>query len=154
MSAAGRSALVIAGVELPAPSPPAGAYEPCVLDRGVGWLSAQVPPRDHPFATGRVGAELTEAQGREAARVAALAAIARIHEALGGLQRLRRLLRVEGHVASADGFLGQPRVLDGASEALVELLGERGRHARTAFAPARLPYDVSVELVITFAYEE
>lgn len=154
MSATTRDPLVIAGVELPAPSPPAGAYQPCVLDRGVGWLSAQVPPRGHPCAVGRVGSELTEAQGREAARMAALVAIARIHEVLGGLDRLRRLLRVDGHVASADGFLAQPRVLDGASEAFVELLGERGRHARTAFAPARLPHDVSVELAITFAYDE
>ena len=146
--------LVIGGIELPTPPPPGGAYAPFVLDRGIGWLSAQVPPKSSPLATGRVGAELTPEQGYEAARLAALVAIARIHEALGGLDRLRTLLRVEGHVASAEGFLAQPRVLDGASEAFAQLLGDRGRHARTAFGPPRLPHDVSIELAITFAYDE
>lgn len=146
--------LLALGLELPVPPPPAGAYEPYVLDRGVGWLSAQVPPKGHAFATGRVGAELTPEQGHEAARLAALNALARIHQALGGFDRLRTLLRVEGHVASVDTFRDQPRVVDGASELFLAVLGDRGRHARTAFAPPRLPWDVSIELAITFAYDD
>ena len=149
-----RERLAALALELPVPPPPAGAYEPFVLDRGVGYLSAQVPPKGHAVSTGRIGAELTPEQGYEAARLAALNALARIDQALGGFERLRTLLRVEGHVASIDSFRDQPRVVDGASELFSTVLGQRGRHARTAFAPARLPWDVSIELAITFAYDE
>jgi enamine deaminase RidA (YjgF/YER057c/UK114 family) len=142
------------GLTLPVPPPPAGAYQPWRLDRGIGFLAAQVAPRDSGIGRGRVGAELTAAQGEEAARLAALNALARIHEALSGFDRLRGLLRLDGHIASAEGFVDQPRVLDGASRLLVDVLGERGAHARTAFGPARLPLDLSVELVLTFAYDE
>jgi YjgF/chorismate_mutase-like putative endoribonuclease len=79
--------------------------------------------------------------------------LARIREALGGFGRLRGLLRVDGFVASADGFLQQPGVLDGASEVFLVALGERGKHARTAYAMPRLPLDNSVKLVVTFAYD-
>lgn len=149
-----RERLVRLGLELPVPPPPAGSYDPFILDRGTGYLSAQVPPKAHAVATGRVGAELTPEQGYEAARLAALNALARIDQALRGFDRLRTLLRVEGHVASIDSFRDQPRVVDGASELFLAVLGERGKHARTAFAPARLPWDVSIELAITFSYED
>jgi enamine deaminase RidA (YjgF/YER057c/UK114 family) len=143
------------GLSLPVPSPPAGMYEPYRLDRGTGYLAAQMPSRDGRYAhLGRVGAELTLADGRDAASLAALSAIARIRQALGGFGRLRGLLRVDGFVASADGFLDQPQVLDGASEVFLLALGDRGKHARTAFAPARLPKNNSIELVVTFAYDE
>ena len=93
-------------------------------------------------------------QGREAAALAALSAMARIHQALGGFEQLEGLLRVDGFVASGEGFLDQPEVLDGASDLLLWALGDRGKHARTAFAVPRLPRDNSIELVVTFAYEE
>jgi enamine deaminase RidA (YjgF/YER057c/UK114 family) len=140
---------------LPTPSPPAGAYEPFRLDRGTGYLAAQLPSRDGKYVLlGRVGEELTSEQGREAAQLAALNAMARIHQALDGFDRLRGLLRVDGFVASAEGFFDQPQVLDGASELFLFALGERGKHARTAFAPPRLPKNNSVELIVTFAFEE
>jgi hypothetical protein len=142
------------GWTLPVPAPPAGLYDPFRLDRGVGYLAAMLPSRDGQFVLlGRVGAELTPAQGREAAGLAALGALARIHQALGGFDRLRGLLRVDGSVASADDFADQPAVLDAASEVFLVALGDRGRHARTAFAPARLPLGNSIELVVTFAYD-
>jgi enamine deaminase RidA (YjgF/YER057c/UK114 family) len=101
---------------------------------------------------GRLGAELTLAQGREAASLAALSALSRIKQALGGFERLEGLLRVEGFVASVEGFVEQPEVLDGASETFLIALGDRGKHARTAFAPPRLPKNNSIELIITFAH--
>jgi enamine deaminase RidA (YjgF/YER057c/UK114 family) len=154
-TAAVKARLRALGLELPVPSAPAGRYEPWRLDRGVGWLAAQLPSREgRTVMKGRVGAELTPEQGREAARLAALSALARIEQALRGFERLRGLLRVDGHVASAEGFLEQPQVLDGASELFLAALGERGRHARTAFAPPRLPGDNSIELALTFAYDE
>jgi enamine deaminase RidA (YjgF/YER057c/UK114 family) len=143
------------GLSLPVPSPPAGFYEPFRLDRGTGYLAAQLPSRDGRYVLlGRVGAELTPAEGREAAALAALSALARIREALGGFARLRGLLRVVGFVSSAENFFDQPQVLDGASELLLQVLGDRGRHVRSAFAPARLPKNNSIELVVTFAYDE
>ena len=77
----------------------------------------------------------------------------RIHQALGGLERLEGLIRVDGYVASADTFVDQPEVLDGASELFLWALGERGKHARTAFLMTRLPKNNSVELRVTFAYD-
>lgn len=143
------------GLALPAPSPPAGRYEPFRLARGTGYLAAQLPSRDGRYVLqGRVGEELTLEEGHQAAALTALSAIARIHQALGGLDRLDGLLRVDGYVASAEGFVDQPQVLDGASELFLWALGERGRHARTAFAVGRLPKNNSVELVVTFAYDQ
>lgn len=140
------------GLVLPDPPAPVGAYERGIVHAGIGFLSGQFPLRDGALVhAGRVGAELTEEQGRAAAEVAALNAIAGIQAVLGGsLADLVTLLRVDGYVASAAGFLRQPQVLDGASDAFRRLLGERGRHARTAFAVPKLPLDAPVELVVTF----
>jgi enamine deaminase RidA (YjgF/YER057c/UK114 family) len=148
------SRLAARGWALPVPPPPAGVYQPFRLDRGVGYLASQLPARDGKAVMhGRVGRELSLAEGKEAAALAALTALARIRQALDGFGRLRGLLRVDGVVASSDDFLDQPAVLDGASEVFVVALGERGQHARTALAVPRLPLDNSVKLVVTFAYD-
>ena len=142
------------GWALPLPAPPAGLYEPFRLDRGVGYLAAQHPARDGKYVmAGRVGRELDLGEGQQAAALAALVVLSRIGQALDGFGRLRGLLRVDGYVASADDFLQQPTVLDGASEVFVAALAERGRHARTAFAMPRLPLNNSIKLVVTFAYD-
>lgn len=148
-----RPASALDGLELPHPPAPVGAYERGVVHGGTGFLSGQFPFVDGKLAhAGRVGAELTEGEGRRAAEIAALNAVAAIEAVLGGsLSGLVTLLRVDGYVASADGFLRQPAVLDGASEAFRRVLGERGRHARAAVAVPRLPFDAPVELVVTFA---
>ena len=75
--------------------------------------------------------------------------LAQIRAALGSFERLEQLARVEGHVASAPGWNNAPRVLDGASDLFVAVLGERGRHTRTAFTPASLPLNLAVELTVT-----
>ncbi|MBC8137130.1 MAG: RidA family protein [Fibrella sp.] len=142
------------GLELPAsPPPPAGQYEPFRLHHGMGFLAAQTPGSD-PYLRGRVGQELTIEEGRKAAEISALNALARIHQALGGFDRLVGLLHVAGHVASAEGFEDQPAILDGASELFLYALGERGKHSRTAYAPLQLPRGLSIELEITFAYRD
>jgi len=147
--------LTARGLSLPIPSAPAGLYEPYRLERGTGYLAAQMPSQDGRYVyLGRVGAELTLEDGRQAAALAALSAVARVRQALDGFGRLRGLLRVDGFVASADGFFEQPQVLDGASEVFLLAFGDRGKHARTAFAPPRLPKNNSIELVVTFAYDE
>ena len=137
---------------LPAPPDPVGAYRACVVHAGIGYLSGQFPLADGRLRfPGRVGAELTATEGREAARLAALNVLAQLARSLGDTGRLVTLLRVDGVVASAPGFLAQPAVLDGASELLRQVLGDAGEHARSAIAVERLPLDAAVELVVTFA---
>lgn len=140
------------GLELPPnPPPPAGDYAPFRLHQGLGFLSAQTPGYDGRFS-GQVGDKLTLEQGRKAAELAALNAVARIYQALDGFERLEGLLHVAGHVASAPGFFDQPEVLDAASRVFNHCFGSRGQHSRTAYAPRQLPKEISIELEITFAY--
>lgn len=140
------------GASLPEPPAPAGLYEPVVIRNGLGYVSGQFPLRGrtliHP---GVVGRDVTEEEARGAAELAALNVLAQVRRALGSLDRVATLLRVDGIVASAAGWTGQPRVLDGASEVFRRVLGERGRHARSAVGVPELPLNACVELVVTFA---
>jgi len=141
------------GLSLPRDLPkPAGLYAPFRLHNGTGYLAAQVPGYGPEGLTGRIGIELSLEQGQRAAERAALNALGRIHQALGGFDRLIGLLHLAGHVASADDFRDQPEVLDGASRLFNDVLFERGAHSRTAYPAPRLPKNVSIELEITFAY--
>jgi enamine deaminase RidA (YjgF/YER057c/UK114 family) len=139
--------------ELPKPPPPAGAYRAVVVRNGIGCVSGQFPFVDGKLlCTGRIGAELSEEQGRRAADVTALNVLAQISTALGDFGRFGGLLRVDGFVASAKDFLAQPRILDAASERFVDLLGaELGAHARSVLKVDRLPLDAPVKLVVSFA---
>ena len=144
--------LIQLGLQLPAAPRPAGRYQPWVIANGLLFISGQIPLIDGALTLrGRVGAELSEDQGREATRIAALNVLAQIDAALGGFDRLITLARVEGTVSSAPGWYQQPRVLDAASELFYETLGRRGDHARAAFGTASLPLDAPVELVVTAA---
>ena len=142
-----------AGIVLPAAPAAAGSYRRAVVRASVGFISGQFPFVDGKLACkGRVGAELTVDEGRAAAAIAALNVLAQIELALDGWARFGGLLRLEGHVASAEAFVQQPAVLDGASELLTRALGEAlGAHARTAYHAVRLPLDAPVELAVSFA---
>lgn len=138
------------GMVLPPPPAPAGKYLPWIINGPWLHLSGQVPMRDGRLVhTGRVGAELTEDEGRAAARFTALNVLAQIHQALCGFDRLAGLVRVEGHVACAAPDVDVPHVLDAASGLFLEVLGDRGKHTRSAFAPAFLPRNLTIELVVT-----
>jgi enamine deaminase RidA (YjgF/YER057c/UK114 family) len=140
------------GLTLPNPPKPAGNYQPWILAGELLYLSGQFPIENGaPRYTGRIGAELTEAEGYAAARLAALNVLAQIQAALGGFERLDHLVRVEGHIASAPGWNNAPKVLDGASDLFVSVLGEPGHHTRTAFTPAQLPLNLAIELVVVAA---
>jgi enamine deaminase RidA (YjgF/YER057c/UK114 family) len=142
------------GLELPAPPRAVGSYRPTVLAGGLLFISGQLPLSDGKLKyVGRVGAELSEGEGRAAAQLAALNVLAQIHAALGGFDRLVTLLRMEGHVSSAPGYLAQPRVLDAASELFSEVLGDKGAHTRAAFAAPALPLNAAVELIVTAAVD-
>jgi enamine deaminase RidA (YjgF/YER057c/UK114 family) len=134
------------GLTLPAVAPPLAAYVPAVQSGNYVYVSGQLPLVDGKLAlTGKVGAEVTAEQGAELARTCALNALAAI-EALVGLGRLVKIVKLTGFVASAPGFTGQPAVINGASNLLGEVLGEQGRHARSAVGVAELPLGAPVEV--------
>lgn len=140
------------GIELPSPPPPVGNYRRGMVHNGIGLLSGQFPVRNGVVVRpGRLGAELTVEHGQEAARCAALNALAQIRDLLHGFDTFAGLLRVDGMVASAPGFFDQAKVLNGASDLLAELLGDLGAHARSAVGVSCLPMNSAVELVVTFA---
>ncbi len=143
------------GIVLPPPPRPAGTYAPAVEAAGLLFVSGQVPLRDgRPAFTGKVGREVTPDAGYEAARLCALNGLAVVKAALGSLDRVRRLVRTVGYVASAEGFTGQPSVVNGASDLLAEVLGERGVGARAAIGVSELPLGVPVEIEFMFEVEE
>jgi enamine deaminase RidA (YjgF/YER057c/UK114 family) len=103
---------------------------------------------------GKVGSDVDLETAREEARICALQALACLRSALGTLDRIDKVLKVNGYVASASGFNDQPKVLDAASDLLVKILGERGRHARAAVGVFELPRNAAVEIELTVAYLE
>jgi len=133
---------------------PLGAYRAVLVRGHLGAVSGQFPYRDGELAfRGKVGTALSPAEGREAAALCALNVLGQLRNALGADFSRVRLSRVDGYVASSPDFFAQPAVLDGASEVFVALLGERGAHARTAFAVPQLPLDAPVELVVSFVVD-
>lgn len=147
--------LAAAGITLPDPPPPGGAYQPTVEANGLLYVSAQFPISDgKPAVTGRLGDTLDAGQGYGAARLAAINVLARVHAALGGFTRVRTLLRVEGHLLTTPDFRHHARVMDGASDLLNLALGSKSGHTRSLTGVASLPMDLPVELVATFAVSE
>ena len=135
------------GITLTAPPKPVASYVPAVLAGDLLYLSGMLPFRDGQVAiTGKLGADVTVERGAEAARLALLNALAVIRHELGSLDRVQRIVRVVGHVASASGFVQQPAVINGASDLLVQVFGEAGRHARVALGAAELPLHAAIEL--------
>ena len=139
MSALARLAEL--GIELPEVAPPVAAYIPAVRTGNLVYTSGQVARE----LTGKVGAEVSEADAKDAARGCALNALAAV-DAVVGLDAVVRVVKVVGFVASAPGFTGQPEVINGASELLNEVFGEAGAHARSAVGVAELPLGVPVEV--------
>jgi enamine deaminase RidA (YjgF/YER057c/UK114 family) len=138
------------GIELPAAPAPMGAYVPAVRAGNLVFVSGQLPRQgDAMRYRGKVDAELTLPEAQAAARLAALNAVAALGTAVPDLDRVRRIVKVRVSVASSPGFVNQPQVANAASELLVEVFGEAGRHARMAVGVAELPGNaaVAVELV-------
>ena len=141
------------GIELPTVATPAGAYVPAVISGNLVFTAGQIPLVDGKLmAEGKVGAEISPEQGREIARRCALNAIAAVKSVIGDLNRVKKVVKVVGFVASVPEFTGQPGVLNGASELLEQVFGEAGIHARSAVGVAALPLNapVEVELIVEF----
>ncbi len=144
--------LAAAGIELPPVATPLAAYVPSRRSGELIWTSGQLPLVDGALmATGKLGAEVSMTEGRDAARAAALNAVAAVAHEAGGVDKVRRVLRVVVYVASTPSFVDQPAVANGASELLEEVFGpENGTHVRSAVGVSVLPLDapVEVELIV------
>lgn len=137
------------GITLPEAPKPVAAYVPAVRTGNLLFVSGQLCLVNGELAyKGRVGEEVSPEQAYEAARIAAVNSLAIVNEELGSLDRVRMVVRVVGYVASATGFYGQPQVINGASELLAEVFGDRGRHARSAVGVSSLPLNTPVEIEI------
>jgi len=137
------------GLELPPVAAPQAAYVPAVVSRGLVYVSGQLPFIDGKLQlTGKVGAEVSAEEAAALARICALNGLAAAASVAGpgGLDGIARIVKVVGFVASAPGFTSQPVVINGASELLIEVFGESGRHARSAVGMAELPLNTPVEV--------
>lgn len=134
-------------LELPAAPKPVANYVPVVRAGDLLFLSGVLPSKDGQLIlTGKLGQGLSIEQGMEAAKLAALNALAIIQGEVGSLDKVKRIVKMVGHIASAPGFTDQPQVLNGASDLLVAVFGEAGKHARVAVGAAELPRQAPVEI--------
>ena len=139
-------ALAELGLTLPEVVPPVAAYVPALRSGDHVYVSGQLPFADGKLvATGKVGAEVSPEQATDLARLCGLNALAAI-ESVTGLRSVVRVVKLGGFVASAEGFTGQPGVINGASELFGAVFGEAGRHARSAVGVAELPLGAPVEV--------
>jgi len=137
------------GIRLPPVAAPLASYVPVRIYGDLAYVSGQVPIEDGSLlSVGKVGADLTLEDGQAAARRCALQALAALREALGSLDRVKGIVQVTVYVASAPGFTDQPKVANGASDLLVEIFGDEGRHARAAVGVAELPLGAPVEVSV------
>jgi len=136
------------GFTLPTPKPLA-AYVPAVRAGNLVFTAGQGPTVDGvPKFTGKLGRELTEEQGYQAAQLCVVNCLACVKSLIGDLDKVEQVVKLLGFVASVDGFTRQPWVMNGASELLVKVFGEAGKHARSAIGTNQLPLDIPVEVEI------
>nr|NLI49528.1 RidA family protein [Propionibacterium sp.] len=135
------------GLELPTVAKPLAAYVPALRVGDQVWTSGQLPMREgKALYLGKVGGAVTPEQGAECAKQCALNALAAAAGVAGGIDNIKRIVKLVVFVASDPGFTGQPAVANGASELMGEIFGEAGAHVRSAFGVAVLPLDVPVEM--------
>lgn len=134
------------GLELPEAAAPVASYVPVVVAAGLAHVSGQLPFLDGRLVTGHLGENLTCEQGAEGARACGLMILAQLKAALGSLSNIDRIVRLGVFVSSTPEFTDQPKVANGASELMVALFGEAGRHARSAVGVPVLPLGAAVEV--------
>lgn len=139
------------GVTLPDAPAPAANYVPWVISGRQVFISGQISQNAGGMIKGKVGTDLTVEQGAEAAKACAISLLAQVKAATGGeIDRVVRLVKLVGFVNSGPDFTDQPRVINGASDFMVAVLGDAGRHARSAVSAASLPFGVAVEIEAVF----
>ncbi|MFP4593190.1 RidA family protein [uncultured Ralstonia sp.] len=141
--------LAARGLTLPNPPQPLGSYTAVSQAGDLLFVSGQLPLVDGKVVwQGQVGRDLTLEEGKRAAELTALNVLAQIRAHLGGFERLDHIVRLEGHITSAPGWLQQPAVLDGASDLFAEVLAEKAGHARAAYSQFQQPGNAAVILVV------
>ena len=141
------------GLVVPATSKPVAAYIPAVASGNLVYTSGQLPMVDGALPmTGKVGAEVSADDAKALARTCVLNGLAAARTAIGSLDRITRVVKVVGFVASDPSFTGQPGVINGASELLADIFGDSGQHARSAVGVAVLPLDSPVEVEFLFEF--
>ena len=139
--------LAALGIQLPAPSAPLANYVKAVRAGNLVFLAGHGPVKTTgDFITGTVGRELTIEEGYAAARLTAIGLLATLKAEIGDLGKVKHIVRLFGLVNCVDRFTEHPKVINGASDLLVEVFGERGRHARAAVGAASLPFNIAVEI--------
>lgn len=143
------------GITLPPASAPLANYVPYAQEGNLLFIAGQVPRGDDGQLQfiGKVGKDLFAEDGYAAARLCALNCLAQVQAALGSLDKVKRIIKVNGFVNSAEDFTGQPQVINGASDIIVEVMGERGMHARAAVGCSQLPGGVAAEVEMIVAVE-
>ena len=134
------------GLALPQPAAPVAAYVPVVIAGGLAHVSGQVSMKDGQLIKGRLGENVTPEEGIAAAQACGLMIVAQLKAALGSLDRVERIVKLGAFVNSTPDFVDQPKIANGASELMVALFGEAGRHARSAVGVPTLPLGVAVEI--------
>lgn len=135
------------GLTLPDAPAPAANYVPYVEAQGLLFVSGQISQDENGLITGKVGADLTVEEGAHAASRCALSLLAQVNAACGGdISKLKRVVKLTGFVNSTPDFADQPKVINGASDLLVAILGDAGRHSRAAVSAGALPLNVAVEI--------
>ena len=137
------------GIELPEPPKPAGVYLPAVTVRNLVFVAGQIPSVKGVLRyKGKLVKDITLEDGYQAARVCALNALSVLKSELGTLDKVTRIVRVSGFVNCTDDFTDQPKVINGASDLLIEVFGDAGKHARVAVGTNALPLGAAVEVEI------
>ncbi|MBA3053818.1 MAG: RidA family protein [Sphingomonadales bacterium] len=138
--------LAAMGLQLPEPAAPVAAYVPVVVSGGQAYVSGQLPFVDGRLVTGRLGEDVSLEEGAAAARACGLMVLAQLKAALGSLGRIERVIKLGAFVSSAAEFTDQPKVANGASDLMVAVFGEAGKHARSAVGVPVLPLGAAVEV--------
>lgn len=133
------------GIELPPAAAPVASYVPVVVSGGMAYVSGQLPFIEGKLVTGKLGTDLGTERGIQAARACALMILAQL-EAADLLDRVERIVKLGGFVACSSDFTDQPKVANGASDLMVEVFGDKGKHARSAVGVPVLPLNAAVEV--------
>ena len=133
------------GIELPKAAAPVASYQPLVVNGDMAYLSGQLPFIDGELVTGKLGKDVDLDRGQAAARACGLMIVAQL-DAAGLLERVERIVKLGGFVASVPQFTDQPKVVNGASDLMAEVFGDAGKHARSAVGVPVLPLDAAVEV--------
>lgn len=149
------SRLADLGIVLPAVTPPVASYVPVVIEGNLIFVSGQLPVRDGEMIKGHLGRDVSLEDGQRAAQLCALNILAQVSAALDGqLDRIARCVKLGGFVACTADFTDHPKVINGASDLMLQVLGDAGKHARAAVGVPSLPLGAAVEVEAVFALRD